>query len=65
MLVRIDGAGCTHKFIDWLTGRRLAYSVGFTLPDNTPDLLKRIPQRVWAPAWTPTTRSVTVPGWPS
>ncbi|CAN5430365.1 hypothetical protein BH11ACT1_BH11ACT1_31360 [soil metagenome] len=30
VLVRIDGAGSTHKVIDWLTGRRLAYSVGFT-----------------------------------
>lgn len=36
VLVRIDGAGSTHKVIDWLTRRRLAYSVGFTLPENTP-----------------------------
>jgi len=51
VLVRIDGAGSTHKVIDWLTGRRLAYSVGFTLPDNTPDLLARIPKDVWTPAY--------------
>ena len=51
VLVRIDGAGSTHKVIDWLTGRRLAYSVGFTLPENTPDLLKRIPEKVWTPAY--------------
>jgi len=37
VLVRIDGAGSTHKVIDWLTRRRLSYSVGFTLPENTPD----------------------------
>lgn len=51
VLVRIDGAGSTHKVIDWLTRRRLSYSVGFTLPDNTPDLLKLIPDDVWTPAY--------------
>ena len=51
VLVRIDGAGSTHKVIDWLTGRRLAYSVGFTLPENTPDLLRLIPDDVWTPAY--------------
>ena len=51
MLVRIDGAGSTHKVIDWLTGRQLAYSVGFTLPENTPDLLKLIPEHVWTEAY--------------
>jgi len=51
VLVRIDGAGSTHKVIEWLTGRRLAYSVGFTLPENTPDLLRRIPEHVWTPAY--------------
>jgi len=50
VLVRIDGAGSTHKVIDWLITQRLSYSVGFTLPDNTPDLLKRIPASVWVPA---------------
>ena len=51
VLVRIDGAGSTHKVIDWLTRRRLAYSVGFTLPEDTPDLLGLIPDRVWTPAY--------------
>ena len=51
VLVRIDGAGSTHKVIDWLTRRRLSYSVGFTLPDNTPDLLRRIPEHVWTEAY--------------
>src|SRR5665811_1510341 len=51
VLVRIDGAGSTHKVIDWLTRRRLAYSVGFTLPENTPDLLRRIPEHVWTSAY--------------
>ncbi|NMR21677.1 IS1380 family transposase [Cellulomonas fimi] len=50
VLVRIDGAGGSHQVIEALTRRRLAYSVGFTLPEHTPDLLKRIPEPVWAPA---------------
>src|SRR3954454_9513204 len=29
VLIRVDGAGGTHGLIDWLTRRRLAYSVGF------------------------------------
>ena len=51
VLVRIDGAGSTHKVIAWLTGRRLSDSVGFTLPDNTPDLLRLIPEDVWTEAY--------------
>ncbi|MCB2551549.1 transposase, partial [Listeria monocytogenes] len=51
VLVRIDGAGGSHQVIEALTRRRLAYSVGFTLPDNTPDRLKLIPEDVWAPAY--------------
>ncbi|PFG33032.1 IS1380 family transposase [Sanguibacter antarcticus] len=50
ILIRTDGAGGTKALLEWLTPQRLAYSVGFTLPENTPDLLARIPERVWAPA---------------
>lgn len=50
VLVRIDGAGGSHRVIEALTRRRLAYSIGFTLPENTPDLLKLIPEEVWVPA---------------
>jgi hypothetical protein len=49
VLVRTDGAGSTHKLIAWLTRQRLSYSVGFVLPDHTPDLLKKIDA---AGAWT-------------
>ena len=51
ILVRIDGAGGSHKVIEALTRRRLAYSVGFTLPENTPDLLRLVPAHVWTPAY--------------
>ncbi len=47
VLVRIDGAGATHALLDWLTGQRLSYSVGFALPTNTADLLKLIPDQLW------------------
>ena len=50
ILVRVDGAGSTHAFLDWLTGQRLSYSVGFGLPEATPELLTRIPEQVWTPA---------------
>ncbi|RPA62137.1 hypothetical protein EF294_08845 [Gordonia oryzae] len=31
MLIRTDSAGGTHDFLDYLTRRRLSYSVGFGL----------------------------------
>ncbi len=50
VLVRTDGAGATHDFLDHLTAQRVSYSVGFTLPNHTPDLLEHIPDQVWVPA---------------
>jgi hypothetical protein len=50
VLVRTDGAGCSHEFLAWLHRQRLQYSVGFRLPDHTPDLLTLIPKTAWAPA---------------
>jgi hypothetical protein len=51
VLVRIDGAGSTHALLAWMAGQRLAYSVGFGLPDNTAALLTNIPESVWTPAY--------------
>jgi len=51
VLIRTDGAGGTEQLIEWLTGRRLSYSVGFTLPSNTPDLLAKIPDSAWTSAY--------------
>ncbi|MEZ3162267.1 IS1380 family transposase, partial [Microbacterium sp. BWT-B31] len=50
VLIRADSAGGTHEFLHWLTGRRLSYSVGFTLPYETPDLYRLIPEDLWEPA---------------
>lgn len=49
VLVRAGSAGGTHEFIDWFTKRRLSYSVGFTLPHETPDLYRLIPDDLWEP----------------
>lgn len=51
VLIRADGAGGTKDFTTWAHRRGLQYSVGFTLAGNTPDLLRRIPEEVWAPAY--------------
>lgn len=51
VLIRTDGAGGTKDFTTWAHRRGVQYSVGFTLPHNTPDLLKRIPAQVWTPAY--------------
>src|SRR4051812_20001150 len=51
VLVRADGGGCTHAFIEWLTGQRLQYSIGFTLPTTFGEELEKIPERVWTAAY--------------
>src|SRR5699024_5113808 len=51
VLIRTDAAGATHDVLDWMHAQRLSYSVGFTLPANTPDLLELIPEQVWTPAY--------------
>ena len=51
VLIRTDAAGCTHAFLDWLVGQRLGYSVGFTLPTDFEQTLRKIPDRVWSPAY--------------
>ncbi len=51
VLVRIDGAGATHALLDWLTGQRLSYSVGYGLPANTEKLLALLPKDVWQVAY--------------
>jgi hypothetical protein len=55
VLVRADGAGCTHDFLGWVASQRMSYSVGFTLPDGFGDKLRLIPEHVWAPTATTAT----------
>ena len=51
VLVRTDGAGATHDFMNYLHAQRVSYSIGYTLPTNTAELLKKIPESVWTPAY--------------
>ena len=52
-LIRTDSGGGTHDFLKWLTrpGRRLAYSVGFTITDDIAKAILHIPARAWTPAY--------------
>jgi DDE family transposase len=53
VLIRADSGGGTHEFLAWLAkpGRRLAYSVGFTMTDDVQDAVGTIPARAWTPAY--------------
>jgi Transposase DDE domain group 1 len=53
VLIRTDSGGGTHEFLNWLTrpGRRLAYSVGFTITEDVQEAILKIPARAWAPAY--------------
>jgi hypothetical protein len=53
VLVRTDGGGGTHEFVAWLHGRRLAYSVGFTLTGDHAELVAKLPKTAWTPAYDP------------
>jgi hypothetical protein len=43
VLIRTDGAGASHDFLNWLHRRRSSYSISFGLPDDTAELLATIP----------------------
>ena len=45
VLIRTDSGGGTHEFLTWLTkpGRRLAYSVGFTITEEMQAAIGKIP----------------------
>ncbi|MGH3626670.1 MAG: IS1380 family transposase, partial [Sciscionella sp.] len=52
ILVRTDGAGGTHDFLDWLVSQRLSYSVGFTLPESFAATLATMPKtKGWSEAY--------------
>jgi hypothetical protein len=53
VLIRTDSGGGTHEFLHWLTrpGRRLAYSVGFTITEDVQDAILKVPAGAWTPAY--------------
>jgi hypothetical protein len=53
VLIRADCGGGTQDFLAWLAkpGRRLAYSVGFTITEDIQQAILTLPDRVWEPAY--------------
>jgi hypothetical protein len=53
VLIRADCSGGTREFFTWLAkpGRRLAYSVGFTIIDDVQDAIGTIPAAAWIPVY--------------
>jgi hypothetical protein len=53
VLIRADSGGGTHEFLNWLArpGRRLQYSVGFTMTDEVQNAVGKVPARAWTPAY--------------
>lgn len=56
LLIRSDGAGASHKLLDWLDeqgqvrGRSVEYSVGFAVTEKIRDAIALVPKKVWTPA---------------
>jgi hypothetical protein len=56
LLVRADGAGCTHAFLAWLIeqnqirGRHVEFSVGFAATEAVRAAIRRLPTTAWSPA---------------
>ncbi|MET9329616.1 IS1380 family transposase [Tsukamurella sp. NPDC003166] len=50
VLIRADGGGGTHDFLDYLTRRHLAYSIGFTLTPALAAAVDLVPKAGWIPA---------------
>ncbi|MGJ6970022.1 IS1380 family transposase [Streptosporangium sp. G11] len=78
VLIRTDSGGGTHEFLTWLTkpGRRLSYSIGFTLTEQVRQAVLRLPKTAWTPAYdadrqvrpgawvAELTSLLELPGWP-
>jgi hypothetical protein len=51
VLIRTDAGGGTHGFIDWVSRRRLRYSIGFNLTDDVCAAILALPEHVWECAY--------------
>lgn len=56
LLIRSDGAGASHKLLDWLTeqgkvrGRSVEYSVGFAITESLREAIDLVPKKIWTSA---------------
>jgi len=76
VLVRTDGAGGTHEFVQWLTDQGLSYSVGFGLTETAAAAIDALPAEAWTAAYdadrecrdgawvAELTGVIGLPGWP-
>jgi hypothetical protein len=51
VLIRTDSGGGTHAFLDWVTSRRLKYSIGFNLTGDICAAVLALPQQTWQVAY--------------
>jgi Transposase DDE domain group 1 len=51
VLIRTDSGGGTHDFLDWVTARRLKYSIGFGLTEEVCAAILELPETAWTPAY--------------
>lgn len=51
VLIRTDSGGGTHEFLNWVTSRRLKYSIGFTLTDDICAAILDLPGEAWQVAY--------------
>lgn len=52
VLVRTDGAGASHGFLEHLHRKRVQYSIGFALTPTLASLVDELPDQAWQPALT-------------
>lgn len=50
VLIRTDSGGGTHDFLNWVTARRLKYSIGFGLTEEIRTAILDVPLRAWTAA---------------
>jgi Transposase DDE domain group 1 len=51
VLIRTDSGGGTHEFLNWVTKRRLKYSIGFNLTDDICAAILALPADIWEVAY--------------
>lgn len=53
VLIRTDSGGGTHEFLNWVTARRLKYSIGFNLTEDIEAAILAFPKDMWQVAYDP------------
>ncbi|TDC74135.1 IS1380 family transposase [Actinomadura sp. 7K507] len=51
VIIRTDSGGGTHEFLDWVTARRIKYSIGFNLTDDICAAILDLPEHIWQCAY--------------